>query len=271
VPGKNVYTLAQAAQILGMPEQQVLDYVDRKELVASFNQGLMSHMIEHDQLVGFMKARRMFAQLQKIVQSRVLLCDRDQQVVFIVRTELERGGKVVVHIATSGKEVEMALNDQLPDVLVMHIAATQRQTDNLAGILRHARERRPIRLIIYHNEPDAIVDARDDIKRLREFLHVDAMVSIAAGTRKLIQAIEETLGIRRETRTIGPTKLGTPPAATPPPGSLPTQTPPPSMLPTQPPPAAPPTSPPPVRRTTLIPPPGPAKTDTKRRTLPPPA
>jgi len=240
VAARNTYTLAQAAQLLGMPEQQVLGFIESKHLLASFNQGLMGYMIRHDELIDFMKSRKMFAQMQKIMTSRVLLCDRDQQVQFLLRTELERGGKVVVKIATSGKEVEMAIHDHLPDVIVMHLAATQRATDNLAGLLRRARESRPIRLILYHNEPDVVIEGREDIKRIREHLKVDALVSIAGGTRKLLAAIEETLGIRRETKVTGvtayrPSQTQGPmparPPGTPPP---PANTPPPNLLPTQP-------------------------------------
>ena len=225
-----IYTLGQACAILGMPEPQLLELIDNRVLPAEFNQGLMSNMIRHEDLILFMKSRKMFAQMQKIIVSRVLLCDRDQQIVFILRTELERGGKITVQIATSSREVEMNMDDNAPDLLVMHIAATQRATDNLAGVLRRVRERHPTKLIIYHNEPEAVVEGREDIKRLKEYLKVDAMVSVAAGTRKLIASIEETLGIRRETKVNNPfatggSRLGAP-SATPPPNMLPTQSPP---------------------------------------------
>ncbi|MBI2930538.1 MAG: hypothetical protein HYY16_02710 [Planctomycetes bacterium] len=207
-----VYTLAQAAQILEMPEPQVLGFIESNQLTAEFNQGLMSFMIQQDQLLEFMKSRKMFAQMQKIMMSRVLVCDRDTQLQFLLRTELERGGKVAVKIATTSKEVEIAVSEHLPDLLVMHVAAVQRATDNLEAVLRHARESRPIRLILYHNEPEIIADTREDLQRLRAQLNVDALVSIAAGTRKLLATIEELLGIRRNsTRTLPPSTGMKPP------------------------------------------------------------
>src|SRR5574341_1484299 len=47
--------------------------------------------------------------LQKIMVSRVLICDRDQQMIFLLRAELERTGKVQVKVATTSTEVEMAI------------------------------------------------------------------------------------------------------------------------------------------------------------------
>jgi hypothetical protein len=61
----------------------------------------MSYVISQEQLLEFMKSRKMFAKMQKILMNRVLICDRDSDTIFLVRTELERSGKITVRVATS--------------------------------------------------------------------------------------------------------------------------------------------------------------------------
>jgi hypothetical protein len=89
--------------------------------------------------------------------------------------------------------------------------ALQRATDNLAGALRPARADRPLRVVIYVNLPEAAIEAREDIKKLKETLRFEDVVSTASGTRKLVTKLEEIFGIKRESRKL-PTFTGFGPA-----------------------------------------------------------
>ncbi len=210
--GQPFYTVKQASEIVELPEVQVEGYIQQKSLAATFNHNIMSYVITHDDLIAFMKDRKLWKQLQKVMSSRVLLCDRDQKLVFILKNELERGGKVMVKIATSSKDAELVMSQWLPDVLVMHMAALQRQSDSLISVLRQARESRPVKLILYHNQPDAVIQQNEDTQKMLEYLNVDATVSIAAGTRGLLTHMMEMLGLRTTMRIIRPLGSSTPPA-----------------------------------------------------------
>lgn len=215
--GALFFTVQQASKICELPEPAILGYIQNGELIASFNQGAMSYLVLQDDLVAFMKARKMFAQMQKLLVHRVLVVDRDQNTTFILKTELERGGKVMVKVATSTKDVELSLDANVPDVMTMHLAAVQRQQDNLAGVLRRCRETRPTKLILYHNQPEVLIRDSQDVQKLVNYLKVDAVVSVASGMRPLIQKIEEVLGIVRQTRVYRPPFGPTGGAAAPPP------------------------------------------------------
>jgi hypothetical protein len=222
MPGQPFYTVKQAAEITELPEIQVESAITSKTLAAQFNHNIMSYVINHDDLVAFMKDRKLWKQLQKVLVSRVLLCDRDQKLTFILKNELERGGKVTVRIATSSKDAELVIDQWLPDVLVFHIAAVQRQSDSLVSVLRRAREARPVKVIIYHNQPDALFRDNAEAQKLVEYLNVDQAVSVAAGTRALLTTMMEMLGLRTTMRTIRPLATGT---ITPPPQPKPAEPP----------------------------------------------
>jgi hypothetical protein len=202
--GQPFYTVKQAAELMEMPEPQVEGFVQQKLLAANFIHNIMTYVITHDDLVAFMKDRKLWKQLQKVMVSRVLLCDRDQKATFILKNELERGGKCQVRIATSSKDAAMIIDEWMPDLLVMHLAAVQRETDSLAGVLRRARESRPLKIVIYHNQPDALVKDKEDVQRIIEYLNVDSLVSVAAGTRGLLTTMMEMLGLRTTMRIIRP-------------------------------------------------------------------
>ncbi len=215
--GTLFFTVQQASKICELPEPAMQQYIQSGELIASFNQAAMNYLILQDDLIAFMKGRKMFAQMQKLLVHRVLVVDRDQNTTFILKTELERGGKVMVRIATSTKDVELSLDANVPDVMTMHLAAVQRQQDNLAGVLRRCRETRPTKLILYHNQPDVLVKNDEATQKLVNYLKVDALVSVASGNKALIMKIEEALGIVRQTRVYKPPFGAAPPAAPPPP------------------------------------------------------
>ena len=224
MPGQPFYTVKQAAELMEMPEPQVEGFVQQKILAANFIHNIMTYVITREDLVAFMKDRKLWKQLQKVMVSRVLLCDRDQKATFILKNELERGGKCEVRIATSGKDAAMIVDEWMPDLLVMHLAAVQRETDSLAGVLRRAREARPLKIVIYHNQPDALMKDNADVQRIVEYLNVDSLVSVAAGTRALLTTMMEMLGLRTTMRIIRP--FGATPTPPPQPKVMPPGTPP---------------------------------------------
>ena len=216
--GTFFFTVTQAAKITDLPEAAILGYIQNGELIASFNQNNMSYLVLQDDLVSFMKGRKMFAQMQKLMVSRVLVVDRDTNTTFILKSELERGGKVQVKVATSTKDVELSLDTNVPDIMTMHLAAVQRQQDNLAGVLRRCRESRPTRLVLYHNQPDSVIKDQAEVQKLIAYLKVDALVSVASGLKPLLLRIQELLGFRSQTKVYRPPFGTSTPGAAPPPG-----------------------------------------------------
>ena len=125
MPAANFYTVNQVASIAEISEADVLKYIKDGSLRAQFNQGNMSYLVLQDDLLTFLREKRLTAQIQKIMQQRVLVVDRDTNTTFILKSELERSGKIQVKVATSTRDVELSLDANVPDVLTTHFGVTQ--------------------------------------------------------------------------------------------------------------------------------------------------
>ncbi|HTF55626.1 MAG TPA: helix-turn-helix domain-containing protein [Planctomycetota bacterium] len=197
MPATTFYTVQQVAAITELSDRDILKYIEAGALRANFNQGNMSYLILQDDLLMFMREQRLTDQIQKIMQKRVLVVDRDTNTTFILKSELERGGKVIVRVATSTRDVELSLDANVPDVMTMHFAATQRAQDNLEGVLRRCRAMRPTMLVLYHDQPEQMIKTSPEIQKVVTSLQVEGLVSVARGFRPLVQKIEELLGLDR--------------------------------------------------------------------------
>src|SRR5688572_33450731 len=98
MPATNFYTVNQVASIAELSEGDVLKYIKDGSLVAQFNQGNMSYLILQDDLLTFLRDHKLTAQIQKIMLQRVLVVDRDTNSTFILKSELERSGRVQVKV-----------------------------------------------------------------------------------------------------------------------------------------------------------------------------
>lgn len=193
--GNTFYTVSQVANITELSERDIIKYIEANMLRANFNQGNMSYLVLQDDLLMFMREQRLTEQIQKIMLHRVLVVDRDTNTTFILKSELERSGKVLVKIATSTRDVELSLDTNVPDIMTMHFAATQRAQDNLEGVLRRCRQTRPTRLVLYHDQPEQMIRTSPEIQKVVTEMQVDAVVSVSRGFRPLVQKIEEILGL----------------------------------------------------------------------------
>jgi hypothetical protein len=197
MPGSNFYTVSQVASIAEISENDVLKYIKEGELRANFNQGNMSYLVLQDDLLSFLREKRLTDQIQKIMQHRVLVVDRDTNTTFILKSDLERSGKVQVKVATSTRDIELSLDTNVPDIMTMHFAVTQRAQDNLEGVLKRCRLTRPTKLVLYHEAPEQMIPTMPDVQKIVTSLQVDAVVSVARGFRPLVNKIEEILGLER--------------------------------------------------------------------------
>lgn len=197
MPANIFYTVSQVANITELSERDIIKYIEANMLRATFNQGNMSYLVLQDDLLMFMREQRLTDQIQKIMLHRVLVVDRDTNTTFILKSELERSGRVVVKVATTTRDVELSLDANVPDIMTMHFAATQRAQDNLEGVLRRCRQTRPTRLVLYHEQPEQMIRTSPEIQKVVNDLQVDGVVSVARGFRPLVQKIEELLGLEK--------------------------------------------------------------------------
>jgi hypothetical protein len=197
MPASNFYTVNQVAAIAEISEGDVLKYIKAGELRANFNQGNMSYLVLQDDLLSFLREKRMTEQIQKIMLHKVLVVDRDTNTTFILKSELERSGRVQVKVATSTRDIELSLDANVPDILTTHFGVTQRAQDNLEGVLKRCRQTRPTKLVLYHEAPEQMIPTMPDVQKIVTSLQVDAVVSVSRGFRPLVNKIEEILGVER--------------------------------------------------------------------------
>jgi hypothetical protein len=197
MPATNFYTVNQVASIAELSEGDILKYIKDGSLVAQFNQGNMSYLVLQDDLLTFLREHKLTAQIQKIMQQRVLVVDRDTNSTFILKSELERSGRVQVKVATSTRDVELSLDANVPDIMTMPFGVTQRAQDNLEGVLKRCRQTRPTKLVLYHDAPEQMIPTMPDVQKIVTSLQVDAVVSVSRGFRPLVNKIEEILGLER--------------------------------------------------------------------------
>lgn len=197
MPASNFYTVNQVASIAEISENDVIQYIKDGALRANFNQGNMSYLILQDDLLSFLREQKLTDQIQKIMLHKVLVVDRDTNTTFILKSELERSGKVRVNVATSTRDIELSLDANVPDIMTMHFAVTQRAQDNLEGVLKRCRLTRPTKLVLYHEAPEQMIPTMPDVQKIVTSLQVDAVVSVSRGFRPLVHKIEEILGLER--------------------------------------------------------------------------
>jgi hypothetical protein len=197
VPASNFYTVNQVASIAELSEGDVLKYIKDGSLRAQFNQGNMSYLVLQDDLLSFLREQKLTDQIQKIMLHKVLVVDRDTNTTFILKSELERSGKVQVKVATSTRDIELSLDANVPDIMTMHFAVTQRAQDNLEGVLKRCRMTRPTKLVLYHEAPEQMIPTMPDVQKIVTSLQVDGVVSVSRGFRPLVHKIEEILGLEK--------------------------------------------------------------------------
>ncbi|HKS16303.1 MAG TPA: helix-turn-helix domain-containing protein [Planctomycetota bacterium] len=197
MPASNFYTVNQVASIAEISEADVLRYIKDGALRANFNQGNMSYLVLQDDLLSFLREHRINDQIQKIMQHKVLVVDRDTNTTFILKSDLERSKKIQVKVATSTRDIELSLDANVPDIMTMHFAVTQRAQDNLEGVLKRCRMTRPTKLVLYHEAPEQMIPTMPDVQKIVTSLQVDAVVSVSRGFRPLVNKIEEILGVER--------------------------------------------------------------------------
>ncbi len=188
------YNLRKAAELLQESEEKVRDYIQSGRLKAQFLSNLMDYIITQEDLMKFLKNRKDFGAMRKALTHRVVLVDRDLKVQDVVKLELGRKN-VQVRVATTDREVQMLLDEFLPDVLAVPFGATTRRTDAIRGAIEKAKAAGR-HVIVYHNILEGVFKGKDDAQAAIRDLHPDVVVNVSRGLSPLVEAIRSALGIK---------------------------------------------------------------------------
>lgn len=194
VESLHYYNLRKAAELLQESEEKVRDYIQSGRLKAQFLSNLMDYLITQEDLMKFLKDRKDFKAMRKVLTHRVVLVDRDLKVQDLVRLELGRKN-VQVRVATTDREVQLILDEFLPDVLAVPFGATTRRTDAIHGAIEKAKAAGR-HVIIYHNMLEEVFRGKADVQTAIRDLKPDAVVNVSRGLSPLVEAIRTALGIK---------------------------------------------------------------------------
>lgn len=194
VESLHYYNLRKAAELLQESEEKVRDYIQSGRLKAQFLSNLMDYIITQEDMMKFLKDRKDFTKMKKVLTHRVVLVDRDLKVQDLVKLELGRKN-VQVRVATTDREVQLLLDDFLPDVLAVPFGATTRRTDAIRGAIEKAKAGGR-HVILYHNLLEEAFRKRADVQAAVQELHADAVVNVSRGLSPLVDAIRQALGIK---------------------------------------------------------------------------
>lgn len=192
---QNFYMPGKAAQMLGISEEEVLQLIESGRLRAKYLENAASYMINHTDIVEYMKHAKDFKSIQKALNCRILLIDRDANKRDLIRMELERHPNVQVKVATSERDVKLLTDEFLPDIVVSHLAAALRAADSVSESLRRTKRKNKTYVIFYHDYPSEQVSKDPQIQHQVLNCGADEVVSIHDGVRPLVQAILHKLGM----------------------------------------------------------------------------
>jgi hypothetical protein len=188
------YSLRKAAEILQEPEEKVLDWIRAGRLKAQFLTNIMDYIITHEDLMKFLKEKKDFGTMKKVLQHRVILVDRDLKVQDVVKLELGRKN-VQVRVATTDREVQILIDDFLPDVVAVSLGATTRAIDPVKGALDKAKAAKRY-VVLYHTMLEDTYREKTDIQAHVQRLAPNAVVNISRGMSPLVEVIKKAVGVK---------------------------------------------------------------------------
>lgn len=188
------YSLKKAASILQEAEEKVLDYIRTGRLKAQFLTNIMDYIITHEDLMRFLKEKKDFGTMRRVLTHRVILVDRDLKIQDVVKLDLGRKN-VQVRVATTDREVGLLIDEFLPDAVAVNLGATTRAVDPIKAALEKARAARRT-VILYHNWLEEVYQGKADLQEHVKKLQPDFVVTIARGLTPLLDAIKKSVGVK---------------------------------------------------------------------------
>ena len=192
-----MFTLGKASKMCGVSETDLADAIKDRRLNAQYVQPTLSYMVTQDDLMAYLKARKDWKGLQKVVRPRVVLLDREQDLTSIVRIQLKRDDKVELSVVTSPEDFLRLSEVTLPDLVAVCLPALMRGEgsvvyDAVARIRRQSR----LYLIVYFRGEAGYLAAHPEVEQTLGPLAPDAILPLTGPVAPLIRKIYELAGVR---------------------------------------------------------------------------
>ena len=194
MPSQTSYTLSKVAKLLEISEADVSRLISVGVLKATFMDNIGSHIVTQDAVVSYLKSKRDYAKIRKIMPSRVILVDRDSNVQSLLSAELHRMG-VEFKVATEPNELSRSVLDFSPDLIAVHLFSTTRASESVTDVLKRAREDKYCRIVLFYD--DSHTAARDaTIRQHIQDIAPDETIVTSGRVSHLVDAIKGLLGLK---------------------------------------------------------------------------
>lgn len=118
---KTVFTTGEAAKICKVSQQTIIRCFDSGQLKGFRVPGSRFRRIPRDVLYRFMKENGIPTDALESGRRKALVVDDDEELVELIRDELERDGRFEVRVANNGFDAGMMVKEYRPDILVLDV------------------------------------------------------------------------------------------------------------------------------------------------------
>jgi CheY-like chemotaxis protein len=199
---KKVYSLAEAARLVGVSEDELRCAIKDGLLQAQLLQNTGDFQIVGDELNLYMKRSRNTLIPLSPRRRRVLIIDDEINFANIMKLELERDPRIEAKFTTWGKDGVLLAESYLPELCLIDFMLPDITGDDVLAALQNYRKNRRTRMVVYSaHTRDAIKQNPNLENRLKE-LGADEFLSKSAGMRTLIVKVYELLGLDGNTRIL---------------------------------------------------------------------
>jgi excisionase family DNA binding protein len=120
-PMKTVFTTGEAAKICKVSQQTIIRCFDSGQLKGFRVPGSRFRRIPRDVLFKFMKENGIPTDALESGRRKALIVDDDEELVELIRDELERDGRFEIRIANNGFDAGMMVREYRPDIIVLDV------------------------------------------------------------------------------------------------------------------------------------------------------
>jgi hypothetical protein len=197
VPSAKLLTVDQAAQMLGLPREQVIDLCKRREIVAQYLENTGSWVMTQRAVVAYLSRTRQWKAIRATLTHRVLLVDPDSRTHSLLLSALGRKSPVDLRLCTQPGEIQLAVKSFLPDCICVRIVRPRPDKDPLIEAVVEATRGRPSKAILYHNLQANALKEMPQLGEQIKNLHVEFLVNLTGGIQQLVEAILVEVGLKK--------------------------------------------------------------------------
>jgi CheY-like chemotaxis protein len=199
---KKVYSLAEAARLVGVSEDDLRCAIKDGLLQAQLLQNTGDFQIVGDELNLYMKHSRNTLIPLSPRRRRVLIIDDEINFANVMKLELERDPRIEAKFTTWGKDGVMLAESYLPDLCLIDFMLPDIAGDDVLTGLQNHRKNRRTKMVVYSAHTQDAIKQNPTLENRLRALGADEFLSKSAGMRTLVVKVYELLGLDGNTKIL---------------------------------------------------------------------